>query len=259
MFIFYRNSILASAISLFSCALAVMGVKSYLDGELPIEHAALAVVIGVIGIALGKLVSNRKTFKKWVKALEEKGIHERIRASVSDACAVYKQNPGKRTLQYIETLNPTAAAVIRGTAPAPAPRPRPETRAPQSKPEPIAPQPKPAQPANAQPPEQPAQRQAYAQPAPVTPAAPVVKPEPVEKTAPAAPAAPAAPNEWTCSKCGKVGNRSRFCEDCGSKRPEEPKRYQCQSCGWIPPNPYKPPKFCPDCGDPIDENDVWRG
>lgn len=59
---------------------------------------------------------------------------------------------------------------------------------------------------------------------------------------------------WTCT-CGTV-NKGKFCSDCGSKKPEGAPLYACDKCGWEPENPASPPKFCPECGDTFDENDV---
>lgn len=59
---------------------------------------------------------------------------------------------------------------------------------------------------------------------------------------------------WTC-KCGAV-NKGKFCSECGARRPAGAPVYQCDKCGWKPENPAKPPKFCPECGDPFDENDL---
>lgn len=59
---------------------------------------------------------------------------------------------------------------------------------------------------------------------------------------------------WTCS-CGTV-NKGKFCMECGKKKPEEAPLYKCDKCGWEPEDPYHPPKFCPECGDIFDENDV---
>lgn len=59
---------------------------------------------------------------------------------------------------------------------------------------------------------------------------------------------------WTCS-CGAV-NKGRFCSECGAKKPEGARLYKCDKCGWEPEDPEHPPKFCPECGDIFDDNDV---
>lgn len=64
---------------------------------------------------------------------------------------------------------------------------------------------------------------------------------------------PAQADGWTCS-CGTV-NKGRFCQNCGTKKPEGALLYRCDKCGWQPEDPAHPPKFCPECGDPFDDND----
>ncbi len=59
---------------------------------------------------------------------------------------------------------------------------------------------------------------------------------------------------WTC-KCGTV-NQGKFCTECGSPRPAGAPLYRCDKCGWEPEDPTHPPKFCPECGDVFDENDL---
>lgn len=59
--------------------------------------------------------------------------------------------------------------------------------------------------------------------------------------------------QWTCS-CGAV-NSTKFCSECGAKMPVTAV-YKCDKCGWTPDDPTKPPKFCPECGDIFDTNDI---
>ena len=58
---------------------------------------------------------------------------------------------------------------------------------------------------------------------------------------------------WTCT-CGAV-NKGKFCAECGAKKPEGAPLYRCDKCGWEPEDPHNPPKFCPECGDPFNDND----
>ena len=61
---------------------------------------------------------------------------------------------------------------------------------------------------------------------------------------------------WVCS-CGTV-NKGKFCMECGAKKPAEAPLYKCDKCGWEPEDPKNPPKFCPECGDPFDDNDLQK-
>lgn len=65
---------------------------------------------------------------------------------------------------------------------------------------------------------------------------------------------PAQADGWTCS-CGTV-NKGKFCQNCGKPRPAGAPIYRCDKCGWQPEDPAHPPKFCPECGDPFDANDL---
>lgn len=65
---------------------------------------------------------------------------------------------------------------------------------------------------------------------------------------------PSSANGWTCS-CGTV-NQGKFCMNCGTKKPAAAPLYRCDKCGWRPADPAKPPKFCPECGDIFNDNDI---
>ncbi len=61
---------------------------------------------------------------------------------------------------------------------------------------------------------------------------------------------------WKCS-CGQV-NQGKFCQECGKPKPAGAFQYRCDKCGWKPADPSKPPKFCPECGDPFGDEDIIR-
>ena len=61
-------------------------------------------------------------------------------------------------------------------------------------------------------------------------------------------------DSWTCT-CGTVNN-GKYCSNCGKPKPEPQCQYRCSNCGWQPEDAYNPPKFCPECGNVFDENDL---
>ena len=63
-----------------------------------------------------------------------------------------------------------------------------------------------------------------------------------------------ASDSWICS-CGAT-NKGKFCSECAKPKPAGVPQYKCDKCGWVPPDPTKPPKFCPECADPFDDGDV---
>ena len=66
---------------------------------------------------------------------------------------------------------------------------------------------------------------------------------------------PAEQAGWKCEKCGAV-NKGKFCTECGAKKPAGELLYKCDKCGWEPEDPAHPPKFCPECGDPFNDDDA---
>lgn len=58
---------------------------------------------------------------------------------------------------------------------------------------------------------------------------------------------------WTCA-CGTVVS-GNFCPECGAKKPVAA-NFCCDKCGWTPEPGAGIPKFCPECGDPFDEDDM---
>lgn len=67
---------------------------------------------------------------------------------------------------------------------------------------------------------------------------------------------PASVNGWICS-CGAF-NKGKFCSECGKAKPAGALQYKCDKCGWEPEDPTKPPKFCPECGDPFNMEDIVK-
>lgn len=60
-----------------------------------------------------------------------------------------------------------------------------------------------------------------------------------------------APDGWNCS-CGVTNIQSRFCPECGAKKPEEKASWNCPECG----KQNITSKFCPECGTKM-LNPTW--
>lgn len=61
---------------------------------------------------------------------------------------------------------------------------------------------------------------------------------------------------WSCS-CGAV-NKGKFCAECGKQKPAGAPLYRCDKCGWEPADPFNPPNFCAECGDPFNDSDMVK-
>lgn len=110
MLIWYKNSTLASLVSLAGCVMVLVcfGIAN--------SNETVATVLLFPGIALviaGKLISMDKAFKDWWKQVEDNHLEPAIAASVDVAVAIYNKNPRKRTLKKIAELNPSAAEAIK--------------------------------------------------------------------------------------------------------------------------------------------------
>ena len=84
MIIWYRNSILASLISVICCLIGVYGVNLLLADE---PSGLVCVVIGVIGALAGKLISDNKAKKDSEKARKQAEAKINTRTGTSSAAA----------------------------------------------------------------------------------------------------------------------------------------------------------------------------
>ena len=57
-------------------------------------------------------------------------------------------------------------------------------------------------------------------------------------------AAVTAASAWDCTVCGKQGISSKFCPECGAKKPEPRMEWDCLLCG----SKGNTTNFCPECG-----------
>ena len=110
MFIWYKNSFLASVVSILGCGLFLYGISEFrnygFEYGLPWFLAAIPFAV------LAKIISNNKAFKKWWKQIEKADLVPQIVKSNHIALDIYNKNPQKRTLKKIAILNPEAVAII---------------------------------------------------------------------------------------------------------------------------------------------------
>ena len=107
MFLYYQNSFLATVVSILGCLMVFMGLTD------AIHEKFLFIGLGIVLVICGKLISNRKAFKKWWQKIEDANLVEKIQTDVEIAKIVYSKNPTRATLKKIEALNPAAAEAIR--------------------------------------------------------------------------------------------------------------------------------------------------
>lgn len=111
MIFWYRNSFLASVVSIFGCVIAVGGISYIVDGN-GVLAGVVMFVVGIVLAAIGKQISEDKSNKKWLKELQSKGLDGQVRASAEAANQLYNANPCDFTLKYIQSVNPAAAQQI---------------------------------------------------------------------------------------------------------------------------------------------------
>ncbi len=61
---------------------------------------------------------------------------------------------------------------------------------------------------------------------------------------------------WVCSACG-TSNNGKFCCGCGAAKPiPMGGSFRCDKCGYTLPLGQQVPRFCPQCGDPVNFSDM---
>lgn len=157
-------------------------------------------------------IAYNPTFKKWKKEIISKGYAQLIaQRDYSVAVQLYNQKPGKKTMQYLETLNPQIASRLAAsvqsaagqrTAPAGNQGTLSETKAARPAPKPAPEQAKPVR----------------------TAAAPAASGKSIELSAQLPQierctgcGAELVPNSKFCSKCGSKAERAKTCPQCGNK------------------------------------------
>lgn len=111
MIFYYRNSFLASVVSILGCIFALCGIMMFPEGQ--ILGGIICLILAVPLFILAKRISQNKAFKKWWQQVIDNNLEIQIAGSVQTAIAIYNKNPQKRTLEKIAALNPAAAAQIR--------------------------------------------------------------------------------------------------------------------------------------------------
>lgn len=111
---YYRNSVLASIVSILGSVAVVGGVAMMPGGDTGMIIAGVFLIAAGIAMMIGgKFISRNKSYKKWWEEILTKVPPAHIAGNVNLAIQVYNANPKNWTLKKIEELNPTAAQLIR--------------------------------------------------------------------------------------------------------------------------------------------------
>ena len=110
MIFWYKNSFLASVVSIAGSIIGLSGI-AMINNDEPVV-GVLMIIGGIAMIIVGKIISNDTAFKKWWKQVTDANLEPQIAQNISTAIAIYNKNPQKRTLKKIAALNPAAAEQI---------------------------------------------------------------------------------------------------------------------------------------------------
>lgn len=116
---YYKNSFLASVISIISCFLGMFGSAMLAICFLSRDFSDLPEILLTLAIALGggaiasSISKNKSNTQWWQEQIIQKNLEGEIKNSVDFCFQVYNANPNAWTLQQIENRNPAAAAKIR--------------------------------------------------------------------------------------------------------------------------------------------------
>ena len=69
MIFYFKNSVLASIVSIFGCGFAMCGLALFADEP---AGAVFMILLGVAMVLWGRNISKNKAFKTWWKQIEEK-------------------------------------------------------------------------------------------------------------------------------------------------------------------------------------------
>lgn len=90
----YRNSFMASLVSLCGYGLAFLGIVVAFS-----ESVVGGIIVALAGVGLmcwAPKISENKQFRVWKRKLESVGITSRMKEDVDVAVMVYNSNPGKK-------------------------------------------------------------------------------------------------------------------------------------------------------------------